>query len=348
LRLVRQFERDARDWQRRGRPPEMQPRNEQLQLLLNAAAHLDLAISNPLLIEYADLDVERLLAELTDIDTPHARRLYIGERIGFLGDPTPGIGLIQREGDKIAIPEITWCYVPADNEPSVEIKDLRFALREFFMAKYPVTNQQFKAFIDDPEGYDNPRWWAGLPPQFQRVEILPSRGQFPNLPREMVTWYQAVAFTKWLTAHYSGERLEHPTGTFVIGENAEIRLPTEWEWQWAAQGGREVREFPWEGGWDTRRANTFESHLAAVTIGQAYPHGAALCGVFDLAGNLWEWCLNEFESFNVVMDSTVDRCVHGGSFVYIGDFARAAARSNDAPFFRNSNVGFRVVCAARD
>jgi serine/threonine protein kinase len=343
LRLVRQYERDARDWNRRGRRAEMQPRIEQLKLLLNAAEQLQMEIADPLLIEYADLDTGRLLQELDDLETSHQRRRFIGERLGFLGDPTPGVGVKWNAQHEIFIPEIAWRDggVEPLRLPTVEITGRVVEVEPFYMSKYPITIRQFQAFLDDADGYNNLMWWEGMSPEFQRIDPMPSRGQFPNLPREMVTWYQALAFTRWLTARCAGEKV----GNFTIGENAEIRMPAEWEWQWAAQGGLQAREYPWGNGWDSRRANTFEAQLAETTIVGAYPGGAAACGVMDLAGNIWEWCLNEFSTLTIALNSPGQKVVRGGSYVYVGSFARAVVRSDDGPHFRNSNVGFRVVCA---
>lgn len=80
---------------------------------------------------------------------------------------------------------------------------------------------------------------------------------------------------------------------YVIGKNAKIRLLTEWEWQWAAQGGAERRKYPW-GDVFAGYANTSETGLERATAVGMYPHGAAACGALDMAGNLWEWCLNDF------------------------------------------------------
>jgi formylglycine-generating enzyme required for sulfatase activity len=87
--------------------------------------------------------------------------------------------------------------------------------------------------------------------------------------------------------------LAHPNGVMYVGVNAEIRLPTEWEWQWAAQGGNANNQYPW--GSDPREgyANTRVAGLSRSTSVGMYPHGAAKCGALDMVGNLSEWCLNQ-------------------------------------------------------
>lgn len=358
LRLLRQFERNALDWERRGRLLEIRPRNEQLKLLLIAAQELKQEITDPLLIDYADLNTQHIVQELEQINISHERRLFISERLGFLGDPRPGVGVkkVLRNGQKeIAVPEIVWCYVEAERgtdgqQPSVEIKGQVFPVQPFYIAKYQITDQQFQSFLDDAEGYNNPAWWQGLPEERWHHEVLPNQGQFPNLPRENVTWYQAVAFTKWLTAHHLGEQLLSPNALqlppMIIGENAQIRLPTEWEWQWAAQGGFAKREYPWEGKWDTHRVNSLESGLGETTAVGSYPGGAAVCGALDMAGNVWELCLSEYESLQMNTNNSAARVVRGGSFHDGAHITRCAARPDHNPGNWLSGVGFRVICAA--
>jgi formylglycine-generating enzyme required for sulfatase activity len=64
--------------------------------------------------------------------------------------------------------------------------------------------------------------------------------QEANSPRETVSWFEAMAFCRWLSQR---------TGS-------KIRLPTEWEWQQAATGGDSTREYPWPGEWDASRCNS--------------------------------------------------------------------------------------------
>lgn len=354
LRLVRQFERDAHDWERRGRPLEGQPRNEQMCPFLDALKQLKVQVTDPLLVAYADLSPENMLAELEDIDTPQRRRLFIGERLGLLGDPRKGVGNeeVTVDGRRTLLPDIKWCFIEAQKDtqgrfPRLKIGRKNHEIRSFWIAKYPITNQQFQAFVDDPEGYTNTVWWAGTPADLERHKIYDSQGGFPTSPRDSVTWYQSVAFTRWLSARCKGMTLDFPEDTRLtpktIGDEIQISLPTEWEWQWAAQGGLEAREYPWCGAWDSRRANTLEAELGESTVVGMYPNGAAAYGPLDMAGNLWEWCLNS-------QNSGKARSVRGGGFHSVRDYARCAFRfrAYRDPNGFYYNVGFRVVCATRN
>jgi formylglycine-generating enzyme required for sulfatase activity len=130
-----------------------------------------------------------------------------------------------------------------------------FDVEPIHVAKHPVTYRQYRAFLDDPEGYRNPAWWTDLPGQKKPGE---PRWPVGNRPAERVSWYDAMAYARWLSA-----RLGY-----------EVRLPSEWEWQHAATGGKPDREYPWGKEWDAARANTHESGLGQTTAVGMYPQGA--------------------------------------------------------------------------
>ena len=102
----------------------------------------------------------------------------------------------------------------------------------------------------------------------------------------------------------------------------QIRLPTEFEWQQAATGGDRNRRYPWgPEEWDPARepwrANTNESELGRSTAVGMYPQGASPVGALDMAGTLYEWCLNAFDDpDNVAWPASAQerRAVRGGSW----------------------------------
>jgi formylglycine-generating enzyme required for sulfatase activity len=142
---------------------------------------------------------------------------------------------------------------------------------------------------------------------------------------------EAVAFCRWLSA-----RLGY-----------EIRLPTEWEWQRAATGGNPDNVYPWGAEWDNDCANTYESELSRSTAVGVYPQGASSVGALDMSGNVYEWCLNEYdnpESTEVLGEGR--RVVRGGSWFDYPELARAAFRRGLDPSLRLFLVGLRVACLA--
>ncbi|MCE7939141.1 MAG: hypothetical protein DYG90_11285 [Chloroflexi bacterium CFX6] len=160
-----------------------------------------------------------------------------------------------------------------------------------------------------------------------------------------MSWYDAVAFCRWLTARLraAGE----------LAADREIRLPTEAEWERAARG-TDGREYPWGGAFESGRTNIDETwqqkgphYLKHTTAVGVYPHGESPVGALDMSGNVWEWCVTEYQSKS---DKTVTgnarRVVRGGSWFDGYPCARAAFRFRLDPDYRSGYVGFRVVRAA--
>jgi formylglycine-generating enzyme required for sulfatase activity len=273
------------------------------------------------------LDPGEMLTELENPATSHARRRAIGIRLAVLGDPRAGVGL-----DEAGLPDIVWCRVPGGAVTLEGVKE-PFRVEPFFIAKHPVTWEQYRVFREAPDGYRNPRWWEGLYHDPQPGEQY---RKYDNYPAENVSWYDAVAFCRWLSAK---------TGY-------EIRLPTEWEWQQAATGGDPARKYPWGAEWEwaqvSSRANTHSSGLNETTAVGMYPQGASPVGALDLAGNVWELCLNEHEPpFRVEPGGEAAQTVRGGSWFFHPTGAETRNRTQtDHPVIRNVNMGFRV-CTPR-
>jgi formylglycine-generating enzyme required for sulfatase activity len=205
----------------------------------------------------------------------------------------------------------------------------RYDIAPFFMAKYLITYEQFQVFVDDPQGFKNGQWWEGLAAEAQHRQS-PGQQRFThdrNLPCETVSWYDGVAFCRWLTSR--------------VGY--EVRLPTEWEWQWAAQGP-DGREYPYQGAFDPAKGNTRETGIGGTTPVGSYPQGASPYGVLDMSGNIWEWCLNEYgKPENTGLAGSASRVVRGGAFNCDSGWARASYRGYSIPYDRYVGCGFRVV-----
>ena len=122
---------------------------------------------------------------------------------------------------------------------------------------------------------------------------------------------------------------------------------------WRQPGGDDQKVFPWGADWDVKqepwRANTFESRLAQPTAVGMYPAGAAPTGALDMAGTVWEWCLNKFdrpEERRSRADDFDTRVLRGGSWLFNQVLARSAFRNWYSPDGRYDLIGFRVVCVA--
>jgi formylglycine-generating enzyme required for sulfatase activity len=291
LRLLRQVQREAEEWERRGYPEAHLWRHERLQPVYAMCQRLQ-PILSATVQAFIRPEAERLLEEIDNAATSHQRRASIGDRLADIGDPRPGVGL-----DSDGLPEFVWLPVPG-GEITLEDDAGTFTVQPFAISKYPVTWVQYRSFLEAPDGYRQKRWWRGL----AECQAQPGEQyrQQDNHPAENVSWYDAVAFCRWLSA-----RLGY-----------EIRLPMEWEWQQAATGGDPDREYPWGADWDPAYANTWESHLDRTTAVGLYPQGASSVGALDMSGNVWEWCLNELDRpQRIGLSGKARRVVRGGSWL---------------------------------
>src|SRR5258708_39091729 len=102
--------------------------------------------------------ISRLLNELNDPQTMPKRRAEIGMALAVLGDDRSGSGL-REDG----LPDIAWCFVAGKNITLVASDDQPlgdFQVRPFYIAKYPITYLQFKAFVDATDNDTTDQWWA--------------------------------------------------------------------------------------------------------------------------------------------------------------------------------------------
>ncbi len=215
-------------------------------------------------------------------------------------------------------------------------KPQTFDVSAFLIAKYPVTNAQFRQFWEE-KGYENRRWWTQAGWE-QREADGWTEPRFWNdtkwngdeQPVVGISWYEAVAYCNWLSE--------------VTGE--AIMLPTEQQWQRAAQGDK-AYIFPWGPEWDTDRCNNNidGKGTGGTTSVQHYEgKGDSPFGVVDVAGNVWEWCRTALETGSDLLEGTDVRVLRGGSWRNSNlDAFRCDFRNGSAPHGGDTNRGFRLV-----
>lgn len=154
----------------------------------------------------------------------------------------------------------------------------------------------------------------------------PSSFRGENLPVENVTWFDCQEFV---------ERLSRLTGRI-------FRLPTEAEWEYAARGGNKSRGYKYSGSNDLYRVGWYDENSGNAT----HPVGQKLdneLGLFDMSGNVWEWCSDNYSSnYNSPRNSSC-RVYRGGSWNYSSGFCRVAYRSGSTPGNHFSYLGLRLA-----
>ncbi|WP_224373147.1 ergothioneine biosynthesis protein EgtB [Hyalangium versicolor] len=242
-----------------------------------------------------------------------------------------------------------WAY---DNERPAHVVDVP----PFLLDAHPVTNGDYLVFVE-AGGYEDPRWWhpkgwefiqaEGLRhpqfwlPQGQHVWLRRRFGWIEPLPKDEpvqhVCWYEADAYARW----------------------AGKRLPTEPEWEKAAQGSDGTpREHPWG---DVAPASE-QANLSGDTWGPSpvgsYPQGRSADGVWGLLGDVWEWTASDFggyagfrafpyREYSEVFFGSEYKVLRGGAWASSPVAVRNSFRNWDYPIRRQIFAGFRCARDAR-
>ena len=209
------------------------------------------------------------------------------------------------------------------------------------IGKAEVTNAQFRPFVEN-DGYANRAYWddAGWQWRTEQQRTQPNcwtEANFngDNQPVVCVTWYEATAYARWLSAQ--------------TGQN--FSLPTEAEWEKAARG-TDGRSYPWGNAWDAKLANSAESGLGKTAPVGQYPGGASPYGALDMAGNAWEWTQSVYTAYpynasdgreNLSDQAGKRFTIRGGSWDAKGIFLRAALRFYSSPAYDDQSVGVRLA-----
>ena len=260
----------------------------------------------------------RLAVEAIEDEIALADRQALGLALGEFGDPR----IPERLGDPgtyVEVPAGRYAY--GDEDGTIDIK------KPFRIGRYPVTNGQYRAFIDD-DGYRERRWWSdgGWAWLQEKGATEPARWHDrrwngPNQPVVGVSFWEAEACAAW----------------------AGGRLPTEEEWEAAARGP-DGHAYPWGNDWQDGICNTVEAGLGVTSPVGLFPGSRQRSfELEDMAGNVFEWCASLYDDKK---EQDGLRVLRGGSWYYNRDSARCADRFWYYPDYRISYIGFRVVCSS--
>jgi len=252
--------------------------------------------------------VSQRLRQGLEVKTPQWRR-WLGK--------TGVKGWIERRGaviEALARAEAGYWMLPYGEPEWVTIPAGKFWMGEsdsaqrvhvdtFLIAKAPITNAQYELFVK-AKNYEKPEHWeSGHPPREKMSH-----------PVIYVSQHDAMAYCEWLSE--------------ITGK--AVRLPTEAEWEKAARGDRDRREYPWGDKFEVTRCNSWELGLEDTTPVGIFPEGASPYGVLDLSGNVWEW-------------TQPNAVLRGGAFYRSEWVVRCASRLSLNPYLRYDRFGFRVV-----
>ncbi|NJP05653.1 MAG: formylglycine-generating enzyme family protein, partial [Chloroflexaceae bacterium] len=188
-----------------------------------------------------------------------------------------------------------WCPVSAGrfwfgDEDEEDLQQVSLP-HDFTIARYPTTNADFACFVA-AGGYEQEQWWTPQGWQWRQKQgldrlypgLIAGERRFDNplQPAVWVSWYEAVAYCRWLT--HQGHTQSW------LAANYAIRLPTALEWERAARGTAPGR-YPWGDTLppDSERVNGKETGLGCTSPVGCFPQGVAACGAHEMLGNVWEW-----------------------------------------------------------
>jgi len=259
------------------------------------------AVAEPAGLVSAGLDADAVVRAFIDLvasgEGSSAERVELGEVLSSLGDPR----ILPANHDSY--------WVRLEGEEGA-----------FAIGRFPVTNTEFRAFVDGGGYQDREAWseegWAWLQSCDDPWPVRASHSEgspllIANQPVVGVTWHEASAFAL----------------------SAGARLPRFDERLWATRGD-ERRPYPWGMPFGTGNANTREEVLRRPCAVGLFVRDCTPEGVYDLAGNVAEWCSDGVAR---------DRWIHPGSWQEPSMAAWAKARSPEAPDSRWAGLGFRLV-----
>ena len=288
----------------------------------------------PVLVQGAKIpEAERLPASIQELSYRHGIVVRpdpdfhkdMDRLIVHLKFPTRGFSEPQSRPDsqaKLSAPPTPVDMMKVPKGPFLygEEKTLVTINHDYWIDKYPVTNEKYRAFTL-ADGYKNQQYWSAKGWTWKTKEKITSpeyrndvKWSQPDHPVVGVSFYEAEAYAKW------------------IGK----RLPTEQEWEKAARG-EDGRQYPWGDEFDKNRCNSSESRPGHTTPVTQYSDGISPYGCYDMAGNVWEWCGGWYD------ESLGQRVIRGGSWNNTPGLLRASSRCWIHANGLLNSIGFRLV-----
>jgi len=265
-----------------------------------------------------DRQVQKMVAELLDLPPAVPRRVRRQK-------PIPGEERRHEIDGTVLLSVPGGEYLLGADDITEATKPVhRVVLSPFWIAKYPVTNEQYERFLRARPKAPRPQYWDDK--QFNQ----------PNQPVGGVSRAEALVYCRW----------------------AGLTLPSEAQWEAAARG-TDGRRYPWGNDEPTAEHANFGGREGGPTPVGAFPRGAGPFGTLDQAGNVWEWCVDVWDEKayqrrerakkNPVgtQGGSALRCLRGGSWSSVAWILAAACRHRGGASLRGGFVGFRCVLPSR-
>ena len=250
------------------------------------------------------------------------------------GNVAAGVRFYVTADDGAAGPVVPAGMVLVQGGSLTNIGNGAITVASFCIGKYEVTWAEWQAV----------RTWAAT----NGYDIgSVGAGRATNQPVQTVSWYDVV---KWCNARsqQEGRTPVYTVGgaTYKTGENSSVvviasatgyRLPTDAEWEFAARGGTQSQGYLYSGGNGLNAVGWFYDNSASI-IRVVGTKAANELGLYDMSGNVWEWCFDWYPGLE-----GSGRVLRGGCTNNHEISCRAANRDNFTPNSRNGYVGFRSV-----
>ncbi len=310
---------------------------------------------------FAERLVPRLVRVLREVPLGPLERAEAGNVLSQLGDPRfredawylpderllgfveiPA-GLFLMGTRREDIPELLERFGGDRDWYESETPRHEVTLPAYYVARYLVTYAQYAAFVRETG--------QKLPEEWREGNYPPQRA---NQPVVLVTWYDALAYCRWLTGKLRAwPGTPEPLATRLREEGWVITLPSEAEWEKAARG-TDGWIFPWGEEPDPYRANYGDTGIGTTSAVGCFPGGGSPYGVEDLSGNVWEWTRSLYGEYPYVPGDgredleagrEVRRVLRGGAFFDVAGGVRCAYRVRLDPSYRSWFSGFRLVAS---
>ena len=232
----------------------------------------------------------------------------------------------------------------AKNIPKENLDKLK---EGFCVSRYQLTQKEWQEIIGE-----NLSYFSKNSDGRDRVKNLGTN----DFPVEYVSWYECVSFCNKLSEKYNLSKYYNINGTDVTtNKNAKgFRLPTEAEWEYAARGGKESKNYEYsdsnaldEVGWyyensGNEKLDENDWKFEKLEKYNCRPHEIGLkkpneLGLYDMSGNVWEWCEDWYDKDRRF------RVLRGGSWSSGAGGCRVSDRDCGEPGYRNFNIGFRLA-----